>query len=537
VTRLSAGGWGPALPTDAPMNVPRVTVFATTLAISSDFTHALVVSNKKLTPGALEDATNLYVETIDTGAMELVASTEEPGALGQFTAIASMDEFIAGDADFSKVVFESKVPMIGAAGVSSAAIYAWDEQEGLQVLSTLPDGSIAPAELVYQDSHEQARRTSEGLRRVYFALSNGAGEGVYLNEAGSVRAISTPQVSGGPTTPQPGRVIGTSADGRYAFFIAASEVPLTEDAPPSTLYSVYRYDAVTGQLVYLKASTPDSGRGKTYGVSDDGDTAYFLTRGGPVIWSAGSLRSVPDPGTTYPLSESAYVSSSGRYFEFENEEEIEGFEARLPRTIYLYDRESGQTVCISCRADGTNPRGASLPETETLINAVRPSPLGNDGEALFTTKAALLPADVNGVADVYSYRDGVLRLISPGDAPFPATFADRSADGKNIYFTTAQGLVPQDTDGSMDIYDARRGGVPPTPAIELTRCAGESCAGAAAGPPATTTPASEAVTAAKKKHKHRKAKHKKKSGKHRKKRSAGHPHGSKANHKNNGGKR
>jgi hypothetical protein len=545
VTKRGPSGWGPAVPTDPPMNVPRVTVFATTLGISPDFSHALVVSNKKLTPGALENATDLYVENLETGTFKLVATTDAPTAFGHFTAIANLDEFIAGNADYSKVIFESEQPMTGATGVTGAAIYSWSEAEGLKVLSTLPDGSIAPAKLVYRDIHEQVRRVSEDLSRVYFALVEGEGEGIYLNESGNVRAISTPRILGGPTTPQPGRVLGASQDGRFAFFLVSSNVPLTEDAPEA-LYDVYRYDAVTGEVLYLGDQALDPGRGQSLGVSDDGNTIYFLTPNGPAVWSGGSLQTVPDPGSALPLSELSYVSSNGRYLEFENNEEFNGSEFFIPKTIYLYDHATGQTVCISCQANGSNPRGANLPDNESLINAQRPSPLGNDGEALFTTTARLVPGDVNGLKDVYSYRDGVVRLISPGNGPYPAIFADRSADGKDIYFTTAQGLVPQDKDLSTDIYDARRGGASAAPSTEATVCVGESCAGPAAAAPAATTATSEAVspTAKKKSTKRKKPKHKKKNkhrhkkkaGKHKKK-SAGHQHGAKANHKGNGGNR
>jgi hypothetical protein len=548
-TKRGPSGWGPALPTDPPINVPRVTVIATTLGISPDFSHALVVSNKKLTPDALENETDLYVENIETGTFKLVATSEAPRAFDNFVALQSADEFIGGNADYSKVVFESKVPMTGAAGVTGAAIYSWSEAEGLKVLSTLPDGSIAPATLVYGDVHELVRRTSEDLSRLYFALIEGEGEGVYLNESGAVRAISTPEVSGGPSTPQPGRILGVSQDGRYAFFLVSSQVPLTEDAP-AIADNVYRYDAVTGRVLYLGGQTQNELRGQALGISNDGDTIYYLTAKGVAVWSGGSSQIVPNPGTLDPAAELSYVSPNGRYLEFEDGEEFIEGENRPPLTIYLYDHASGQTVCISCRPNGSNPRGAALPDTENVINATRPSPVGDDGEALFTTTAQLVPGDVNGVDDVYSYRDGVVRLISPGDAPYPAIFAARSEDGRDIYFTTAQGLVPGDTDFSNDIYDARSGGVAAAPSSEATACVGESCAGPAAAAPASAAPASEAVSPAAQKQpakhkqkqykqhkKHKQQKKHKKKAKHKKKKSAGHQHGAKANHKDNGGNR
>src|SRR6185312_9282988 len=58
----------------------------------------------------------------------------------------------------------------------------------------------------------------------------------------------------------------------------------------------------------------------------------------------------------------------------------------------------------------------------------------------------------------YAYRDGVRRLVSPGNAPFDASLLDISNNGRDVFLTTAQKLVGRDTDESTDVYDARRGG-------------------------------------------------------------------------------
>jgi hypothetical protein len=82
----------------------------------------------------------------------------------------------------------------------------------------------------------------------------------------------------------------------------------------------------------------------------------------------------------------------------------------------------------------------------------------DDGTLFFDTRARLVAADVNGTLDVYVYRDGVVRLVSPGDRPFDAAFSDASASGNDVFFTTGQKLVGRDNDESVDIYDARVGG-------------------------------------------------------------------------------
>jgi len=100
----------------------------------------------------------------------------------------------------------------------------------------------------------------------------------------------------------------------------------------------------------------------------------------------------------------------------------------------------------------------------------------------FTTNNPLLPADHNTKGDVYSYKDGYLTLISPGNEDFDARFIDASKDGTDVYFETSQGILPQDTNGSLDVYDARvGGGFPQSPA--QPKCSGEGCRGSAAATP------------------------------------------------------
>ena len=52
-----------------------------TLAVSRDFSHALVATNRSLAAGAVEGAANVYVVDLATGVHELVVSNETPGRL------------------------------------------------------------------------------------------------------------------------------------------------------------------------------------------------------------------------------------------------------------------------------------------------------------------------------------------------------------------------------------------------------------------------------------------------------------------------
>jgi hypothetical protein len=119
-----------------------------------------------------------------------------------------------------------------------------------------------------------------------------------------------------------------------------------------------------------------------------------------------------------------------------------------------------------------------------------------------------VPRDTNAKQDVYEWEradsekacedlgaelfvpsaGGCLSLISSGESPVDSEFADASADGRDVFFRTAAGLLPQGP-GLIDLYDARElGGLPAPGAIEPP-CEGEACQSPPA-PPNDPTPSS-----------------------------------------------
>ena len=104
------------------------------------------------------------------------------------------------------------------------------------------------------------------------------------------------------------------------------------------------------------------------------------------------------------------------------------------------------------------PAGGNLNEIERYVSNHSERMVTDAGQVFFTSSARLVAADVNGAEDVYEYQAVKNRLISPGNAPFDAKFADISVDGSDVFFTTDQKLVGQDNDQTVDVYDARING-------------------------------------------------------------------------------
>jgi hypothetical protein len=441
----NSSDWNGGIDLDPPMNTTRLIVSATTLALSPDFTHALVATNRDLTGGGIEEGANLYVVDLASGHYSLVGSSSAVGALNEFVTLQAGNKFVGGSSDFSSVIFVSPTPMLS--GAPANALYRWTPGGGLEVDSILPGG--LPASVSLESIFNRVRSVSDDASRDYFTVTSGPASGVYLREAGQAEAVAVSHALGDPTTPVPARLLGISRDGHYAFL--DSGTPLTVDAPglPGDLY---RYDASDGSLEYLEVQvTPNTdGVGQTeapLGVADDGQTFYFGSASESTqVWRDGIVGTVLPTRRLSQGGGNSSPSPNGRYFAFEES-----------GAVYLYDADTGQLSCASCLTDGTPVEGV-LPEAEKFVSNRKPQAVTNSGEVFFTSSRRLVAADVNGQQDVYVFQGGKASLISPGNAPFDAIFSDISENGSDVFFSTAQKLVGQDNDESPDFYDARIGG-------------------------------------------------------------------------------
>lgn len=462
--------WRGGIDLDPPMNVySEGTVFATTLAMSPDFTRALVASTRALTPEAKEDRLNVYVEDIATKSYTWIGTQpDNPYAFNLWAGVGYGGKFLDGAEDFSWIVFWSEFPLLPDAPFM--AQYMWSEQNGLEVVSELPDGT---GTAMWAPSYYEriSRRASEDGSRVYFTapVEGSAEPGVYLREDGVSRAISVSHIDGDSETPVAGVFWGTSKDGRYAFFTNITNTKLTEDAPGER-GDIYRYDADENTLEYLGANAFGGNYGEAAGsglsVSDDGNSVFF--RGadpsgqpeGMWVWRNGSLEQF-DPDVAVP-SVAAWASRNGRFIVYPKNEDI-----------YRYDADTDEIDCVSCLPDGSHGGGFLPGGSERITGNRVPQVVSESGKVFFTSDVRLIAADVNGVDDVYAYEGGRLYLVSPGNRNFPARFADISLSGDDVFFTTSQKLVGRDNDGTVDVYDARvDGGLPkqsPPPPQECLR--------------------------------------------------------------------
>ena len=290
---------------------------------------------------------------------------------------------------------------------------------------------------------------------------------------------------------------GASTDGSKVFF---------------TKGDLYEYDLENGQTTDLSPGVEVKG---VAGISENGEYVYYVdSNNNIVLWHAGvttrvatgAATSDDDVDTEDEIatdyageigSRTAEVTPDGHSLVFMSGD-----------NVYLYEVSSGKLTCVSCDPTGEAqvPTNASTPLSSS-VGAVlpisrqatyQPRWISEDGSRVFFESAQpLVPQATNGWLNVYEWeRDGTgscqqtqgcIFLLSSGSDPENSYLLDVSANGNDVFIITRAQLVAQDRNDLDDVYDVRVGGVRPGVAPE---CSGTDCQGVPPAPPIFATPAS-----------------------------------------------
>jgi hypothetical protein len=208
--------------------------------------------------------------------------------------------------------------------------------------------------------------------------------------------------------------------------------------------------------------------------------------GGLGLWIEGLKFNAPsiDPSRTTP---------SGTTLLFESRADLTEFESGSFAQVYRYDSAQSRLSCLSCSPPGTPPTSdaslQSIAESQpSLIPASSHAKIANqspDGKrAFFQTAEPLVVGDTDELLDVYEWEEegvgscetegGCVYLISGGQSSSPDFLFAMSQSGDDVFFRTADILLPRDKETTLSIYDARVGGGEPEPEPEI-ECEGEGC--------------------------------------------------------------
>jgi DNA-binding beta-propeller fold protein YncE len=515
VGRRSADGWS-VNSTDSPQIHVTTTSWWTiglTHGISDDGTKALTMSLKALAPGAVEGESNLYLHDLVTNEYTTVVSNPDPNWWQEQTMLGltyTAFPFVQGTPDFDHVLVRSSRSL--QPGVPGNALFDFTEGE-LKLVSRSPvDGHpIEGSGLTFRgDSHGVNLISRDGERITFTSADevtkpDDASVALISNE-GEVTAISESRRSADPPgTLRSARVFGGGIDLNEVYI---SSHDLLDGDAPGVNY-LYRYIPATDGLERL---TPIGDEFFSLQVSADGSTIYFESHSALLpgakagldniyVWRNGELSlavTIPTQGLGLG-AQTWWVSPNGRYIDMvpgtlldpkaaaEPSCEVGGNNNLPCREVYRYDADAEEFLCVSCQANG-KLSGRPMPWIGGYLSDTNPfafaRSVNNDGDVFFDSPDQLVAADTNSFQDVYEYSDEHgLRLLSDGSGS-GSLLADVSADGRDVFFTTADRLVRADFDNSVDIYDARiGGGIPSQNAVPPVACNGEDCRGQVIPPP------------------------------------------------------
>jgi hypothetical protein len=185
--------------------------------------------------------------------------------------------------------------------------------------------------------------------------------------------------------------------------------------------------------------------------------------------------------------------------------------------VYLYDAASQSLECASCNPSGARPVGPSsltgVKGNYQSFASYRPRDLLANGALFFNSKDALVQHASGRIKNVYEYQNGAVHAISNVVGGFESFFLDASPNGANVFFASADKLLPEDPGGSTVVWDAREDGGFPVVTLPPTCDNADSCkspespqpgvfvppASSTFSGPGNTTPAAPAVVTPKKK--------------------------------------
>jgi hypothetical protein len=338
-------------------------------------------------------------------------------------------------------------------------------------------------------------RTVEVAEGATYAGIAADGDRVFYLKGGDVFSFdsasetSTSIGSGGEST-----VVNISADGSHVYFVSPKQL---DPAKESTAGADNLYAWSAAGLDFIAT------------VEHIDVTGVPEVSGGLGLWVSDAV-SPAQARRTGPANDTSRTTPDGSVLVFESTAPLTGYENEGHREIYRY--EAGGLTCISCNPAGVPPQSDSELESyssERLmpfppVNAL--SAIENvtaDGERVFfQSRDPLVVADLDGKQDVYEWRssgspscgrpEGCISLISGGTSLYDDYLYGMTSDGHDVFFQSADLLVPQDTDTTPSIYDARVGGGFPVAAAPRP-CQGNDCQGTPAAVPTLTAPASNAA--------------------------------------------
>ena len=436
-------------------------------AISGDGRHVAFVSySQGLTPG--DDTTwyeKVYAHDRETGTTVLVSansaglagnSSSYEASLsynGRYVAFRSYaSDLVAGDTNGQSDIFVRDM----VAGVTTR-------------VSVASDGTQANSYSWYPDISGDGRWVAFGSQANNLVASDtNSGADIFVHDlmTGTTElvSVSSARLQGLGTSYYP----SISNDGRYVAF--GSYVPTLVPDDTNNQQDVFLRDRTLGTTVRVSVAAdggdPNNSSWEAC-VSDSGDRVAFESvasnlveddwAGYPDIFyrdvSAGTTTLVTSGDViTEPMDDSQFsrISGNGRYVVFQSwAPNLVTGDTNDDADIFVHDRETGALEIVNVTSEGVQGEGCSS----------HPSISADGRYVAFQSRADnLVDGDTNGSADMFVHdrETGVTERISVssdgGQTSDCSSWPYISADGNAVVFRAEWDIVPEDSNGYVDIH-------------------------------------------------------------------------------------
>jgi hypothetical protein len=400
---------------------------------------------------------------------------EEGGECHEHAVICG-PEFVAATPDLNHVIIGSRVALSALPG-DEGGLYEWTAGR-LAPVGVLPgeqharEAKLGGGESLTGQVRSTRHAVSDDGARVIWTL-NGA---LYLTDVASGHSVQLDANQGGTGEGNASSVFQTaSSNGDTVFFTDEQSLTPGSGAARGSadLYECEITEPAGQPKCALTDLTPEMNsepagvQGLIPGASEDGSYVYFVADGvlaqGAVPGQCGVS---PPPGATCNLYErhdgvtelvavlsakdhpdwvgsggelnlselTARVSPDGRWLAFMSQRDLTGYDTNAAagggpsEEVNLYDAFARRLVCASCNPTGARPQAAkdhfgdlvgrneNWEEGQPLAGVIpgwtpytpsaslyQPRYLSDSGRLLFDSNDALVPQDVNGTEDVYEY--------------------------------------------------------------------------------------------------------------------------------------
>jgi hypothetical protein len=492
---------------------------------SQNFCHILFdLGEANLLPEAENTHSNLY--ELDTGcgvpaALRLVGVEGNGENIKVISPACVLNQVGGPDNHFNAIAADGEEIFFtqGVGNGCPGALFV--RVGGTKTLQVSPVSEVEAAPVVFQGGSEDgskvfftdgksvvgADKTVENeLYLARIGCPSGEGEACIPSETESTAVSSTTSVSRGANPGEAGEVQGVvrvSQDGTRVYFVAHGVLSGTPNASGELASrgadNLYVYDDSTPGATPVFITDLCSGPGLS-GVVKEARC--------PLSVSATPGSSNNDTNLWLGGGGEAQATRDGEFLVFSSFGQLVSSDTDTTKDVYRYDAATGELERVSLGEDGAEADGNSeLGEAGIAAGKLggfvaTQYEMGNraiseDGTRIvFHSNQRLSEKAINGLVNAYEWHkepdwgEGVVSLVSTGSDEAPVNDVVISPGGGDVFFVTTQGLVPQDTDGAQDIYDARLGGGFPSQSASPQPCSGDACQGPLTNPAPLLVPGS-----------------------------------------------